>query len=155
MLFSNSIFYLYFFLKFYFLPIFFYIFFFSEVDIGFQGPDPATDFRGAGYLGLLNLHYFIKYHNSNARLIWETSIRSETQYFFCSAGLYITIYVWGLMQNNKLNDFFFECANVDDGLEIFGKIYAQCFISFNDNYRRKIRSLMDFNKNIVNFQFCY
>ena len=57
------------------------------------------------------------------------------------------------MQNNKLNDFFFECASVDDGLDIFGKIYSQCFISFNDEYRRQIRSLMDFNKNIVIFFF--
>ena len=26
------------------------------ISIGFQGNDPATDFRGAGLLGLINLH---------------------------------------------------------------------------------------------------
>ena len=27
----------------------------SWKDIGFQGDDPSTDFRGMGFLGLLNL----------------------------------------------------------------------------------------------------
>ena len=29
------------------------------IDIGFQGADPATDFRGAGLLGLKQLHRFV------------------------------------------------------------------------------------------------
>lgn len=32
--------------------------------MGFQGENPATDFRGTGELGLRNLYYFIKHHNS-------------------------------------------------------------------------------------------
>jgi hypothetical protein len=28
------------------------------ISIGFQANDPATDFRGAGYLGLINLYRF-------------------------------------------------------------------------------------------------
>jgi len=28
------------------------------IDIGFQGVDPVTDFRGSGILGLENLYYF-------------------------------------------------------------------------------------------------
>jgi hypothetical protein len=33
-------------------------------DIGFQGKDPSTDFRGAGWLSLLQLIYFAKKYNS-------------------------------------------------------------------------------------------
>lgn len=29
------------------------------IELGFQVEDPATDFRGAGYLGLMNLHEWV------------------------------------------------------------------------------------------------
>lgn len=35
-------------------------------DIGFQGKDPATDFRGLGVLSLSNLVYFSKHHDVEA-----------------------------------------------------------------------------------------
>lgn len=31
----------------------------QSVEIGFQGKDPATDFRGAGFLGLFNLYSWV------------------------------------------------------------------------------------------------
>jgi len=30
------------------------------IELGFQVRDPATDFRGAGLLGLINLHTWVK-----------------------------------------------------------------------------------------------
>ncbi len=30
------------------------------IELGFQADDPATDFRGAGLLGLINLHGWVK-----------------------------------------------------------------------------------------------
>uniref|UniRef100_A0A8C6XUW2 ELMO domain containing 2 n=1 Tax=Naja naja TaxID=35670 RepID=A0A8C6XUW2_NAJNA len=38
-------------------------------DIGFQGDDPKTDFRGMGMLGLTNLLYFSKHYPHEARRI--------------------------------------------------------------------------------------
>ncbi|XP_042190084.1 ELMO domain-containing protein 1 isoform X2 [Callorhinchus milii] len=38
-------------------------------EIGFQGDDPKTDFRGMGMLGLNNLVFFAEHDNSAARLI--------------------------------------------------------------------------------------
>ena len=38
-------------------------------EIGFQGTDPKTDFRGMGLLGLHNLVYFCQCHNKIARQI--------------------------------------------------------------------------------------
>ncbi len=29
------------------------------IELGFQAEDPATDFRGAGLLGLINLHGWV------------------------------------------------------------------------------------------------
>ncbi|XP_040437130.1 ELMO domain-containing protein 2 isoform X4 [Falco naumanni] len=42
-------------------------------DIGFQGDDPKTDFRGMGLLGLVNLVYFSKHYTDEARQILSRS----------------------------------------------------------------------------------
>ena len=41
--------------------------------VGFQGKDPATDFRGVGLLGLVQLHYFISTRPTLARRILKSS----------------------------------------------------------------------------------
>jgi hypothetical protein len=59
----------------------------SWKDIGFQGKNPRTDFRGGGHLSLLCLGYFVEYYNSDFRemarctkeetdLMWLTAITS-------------------------------------------------------------------------------
>lgn len=41
--------------------------------IGFQGRDPATDFRGMGVLGLIQLVHFVKFSPSEARKVLAIS----------------------------------------------------------------------------------
>ena len=36
------------------------------VDVGFQNPDPITDIRGSGILGLIQLLYFVELYNEQA-----------------------------------------------------------------------------------------
>jgi hypothetical protein len=61
----------------------------SLVDIGFQDANPATDFRGAGYLGLLNL---VEYTKTEQGLdCFKTAMDPSTHFFFCSAGLFMTL----------------------------------------------------------------
>ena len=63
------------------------------VDIGFQGKDPATDFRGAGMLGLqqlLDLTSEGSQYRDRALEMYEVSIDQETWYFFSVCGLNIT-----------------------------------------------------------------
>jgi ELMO domain-containing protein len=50
--------------------------------MGFQGNDPATDFRGMGILGLENNIYFAFHFNDEMIGILE----QERQYPFCVAG---------------------------------------------------------------------
>jgi hypothetical protein len=51
-------------------------------DIGFQGDDPKTDFRGMGLLGLDNLIYFSTKYTSTARRILLHSQHPTRGYAF-------------------------------------------------------------------------
>ena len=57
-------------------------------DAGFQGSNPAHDFRGGGIFSLRNLIYMAKHHKHTFhRLLWkETGERSDFEYPFCAAG---------------------------------------------------------------------
>jgi hypothetical protein len=43
-------------------------------EIGFQGDDPSTDFRGMGLLGLENLLFFSTHYNESARHLLQHSL---------------------------------------------------------------------------------
>jgi len=60
------------------------------IDIGFQGADPATDFRGAGLLGLHALIQLVRFYPNEARELFKHSINQETFHFFCVTGINIT-----------------------------------------------------------------
>lgn len=60
------------------------------IDIGFQGEEPETDFRGSGRLGLYMLHDFIKNYYAHAIECLNTSQQEETQYFFACTSINFT-----------------------------------------------------------------
>jgi len=49
-------------------------------DLGFQGKDPSTDFRGMGLLGLTQLVYFAKYDPEAAKRVLKVSLHPR-RYF--------------------------------------------------------------------------
>jgi len=57
-------------------------------SIGFQGPDPTADFRGAGLFGLENLKYMVQRHPSSlSNLVSRAESKDPTYFFtFCSHG---------------------------------------------------------------------
>eukprot|EP00191_Tetraselmis_sp_GSL018_P001183 CAMPEP_0177615690 /NCGR_PEP_ID=MMETSP0419_2-20121207/23625_1 /TAXON_ID=582737 /ORGANISM="Tetraselmis sp., Strain GSL018" /LENGTH=380 /DNA_ID=CAMNT_0019113435 /DNA_START=69 /DNA_END=1212 /DNA_ORIENTATION=+ len=61
-------------------------------DMGWQGTDPSTDFRGAGFLALENLLYFAEtYPSVYSQLLGKVNgRRSEWEYPFCVAGVNLT-----------------------------------------------------------------
>ena len=62
------------------------------IDIGFQGQDPATDFRGSGLLGLKMLHTLCTdtRYRSKALQMYEASTVKEQWFFFAVTGINIT-----------------------------------------------------------------
>ena len=57
-------------------------------DAGFQGEDPANDFRGGGIFALLNLLYMAEHYNDTFRRLMTKADgqRSEWEYPFSVAG---------------------------------------------------------------------
>lgn len=63
----------------------------------------------------------------------------------CSAGLFITIFTWEILNQRMLDDYFIKCRTEEDALETFGLIYSKLFIEFNNFYQKEPRNMMDFN----------
>lgn len=79
-------------------------------ELGFQGNNPATDFRGSGILGLHNLIYFAtKYPEQFHLMFVRTRKNSNTSYPFVIAGLNVTMMlhdILGIGMNAK------KCKNL-------------------------------------------
>lgn len=86
-------------------------------DMGFQGTDPATDFRGGGIFGLWNLIYFADTYPKEYKLMFRKSVQLNGSYPFVIAGLNVTMMLfdilgWGLqarkMRNNNAKKMFID-----------------------------------------------
>ncbi len=60
------------------------------MDIGFQGLDPSTDFRGAGLFGLKQLYHFVFTDSVRAQEVYDVATSKDKWYFFAVAGINIT-----------------------------------------------------------------
>jgi hypothetical protein len=69
---------------------------YNVVEIGFQDKDPSTDFRGAGLMGLYNINGYSK--TKEGKATFETASHPDTQYFYASASLYMTLLTYHLIR---------------------------------------------------------
>lgn len=114
------------------------------MQIGFQGNDPTTDFRGAGMLGLYNLHHFIKYTPSSSKYVYEISTSPTTWYFFCASGINFTGKIIEIIEQGHLNDMLtIYKGNI---LLLTHDIYELLFTQFNSKWvQMGITNFMKFN----------
>eukprot|EP00742_Colponemidia_sp_Colp-10_P004251 GILJ01004536.1.p1 GENE.GILJ01004536.1~~GILJ01004536.1.p1 ORF type:complete len:313 (-),score=58.19 GILJ01004536.1:163-1062(-) len=97
-------------------------------EIGFQGDDPATDFRGMGVLGLYNLVYFATQYPGECRQVLADSNHPVHWYSFAICGINVTGWTVRLLQARKLNRFFYETS---DPVTTFNELYCLIFDRFN------------------------
>lgn len=120
-------------------------------EIGFQGNDPSTDFRGMGMLSLLNLHYFSTNMNEKAKQVYNKSLHPKLGYPFSIVGISITSWVYKLLNGNFLKTHFYndsELLSVSSiNLENFHKIYCVLFIEFDQYWFLNEPNVMNFEKN--------
>ncbi|KAJ6668759.1 hypothetical protein lerEdw1_012243 [Lerista edwardsae] len=93
-------------------------------DIGFQGDDPKTDFRGLGMLGLTNLLYS-----------------------YAIVGINLTEMAYSLLKNGSLKTHFYNLVSGVPQLEHFHQLY--CYLAYEFDkfwFQEEPESIMFFNQ---------
>jgi len=123
-------------------------------EIGFQGKDPATDFRGMGILSLANLVYFAKNCTEMVQIILSpymaNSTPSSPAFPFAISGINITSMVLNLCLKGEFNEYFYVYGST---VREFHELYCDIFTEFNTFYwGKKPKDIMTFNKILVEFR---
>lgn len=122
-------------------------------DIGFQGDDPSTDFRGMGMLGLHNLVYFAEEHSTAARHVLTHSNHPITGYSYAVVGINLTSMAYTLLSNGSLKTHFYNKVQDKPSLEHFHQVYSYLFFEFDKFWiAEKPRDVMDFSRIRDKFQ---
>lgn len=119
------------------------------MDVGFQGKDPLTDFRGTGLLGLKHLSIFSK-SDLRAGLIYKVASNQDTWYFYSATSINITGKVIDFIEKDNCNEYLFELKEKINIFDLTYKIYIDFFSGFNKmwvelkcNDFMKVNSLLD------------
>lgn len=134
-------------------------------EVGFQGTDPSSDFRGMGLLGLIQLTYFST-HRTNAAIEVLRESNHQRRYFpFAATGINMTSFVMELitetrchkilfdhLELNSLNDLSTasygpETSNetVDNACDVIHGLYCRVYEDFVELWvRRDPRDIMSF-----------
>ncbi|XP_053259290.1 ELMO domain-containing protein 2 isoform X1 [Podarcis raffonei] len=116
-------------------------------DIGFQGDDPKTDFRGMGMLGLTNLLYFSKHYPREARQILSRSNNPKLGYSYAIVGINLTEMAYNLLKNGHLRTHFYNLVPGEPQMKDFHQFY--CYLAYEFDkfwFEEKPESIMYFNQ---------
>ncbi|KAF2885522.1 hypothetical protein ILUMI_20672 [Ignelater luminosus] len=100
-------------------------------DIGFQGDDPKTDFRGMGLLGLENLLYFATEFKGPASHVLSHSHHPDYGYAFAIVGINITSMAWQLLKDGDAKTYFYNMSKSLPSIRHFHQFYCYLFYEFD------------------------
>ncbi|XP_044481747.1 ELMO domain-containing protein A [Mangifera indica] len=120
-------------------------------EMGWQGTDPSTDFRGGGFISLENLIFFAKnYPTSFQSLLHKKDgARAEWEYPFAVAGINISFMLIQMLdlQSGKPSSLagirFLELLKEDE--MAFDSLYCVAFQMMDAQWLAKRASYMEFN----------
>ncbi|XP_020845515.1 ELMO domain-containing protein 2 [Phascolarctos cinereus] len=116
-------------------------------DIGFQGDDPKTDFRGMGLLGLVNLVYFSENYTNEAHRILSHSNHPTLGYSYAIVGINLTEMAYSLLKSDALKVHFYNSVPSSPTMEHFHQFYCYLFIEFDKFwFEEEPESIMYFNQ---------
>jgi hypothetical protein len=124
-------------------------------QIGFQGDDPATDFRGMGILGLDNLLYFTREYPGTARHLLSHSQHPKYGYTLAVVGINITHMAWRLLKSGQAKSHFYNLARSHKypKIENFHQFYCYLLYEFDSYWMNaKPDNLMEFNNVQAKFE---
>ncbi|XP_072996818.1 uncharacterized protein [Typha latifolia] len=121
-------------------------------EMGWQGSDPSTDFRGGGFISLENLIFFAKnYPTSFHRLLnKKDGKRAEWEYPFAAAGVNISYMLTQMLdlQTGKITSRtgarFVELLGSDE--MAFDNLYCVAFQMLDVHWLAKRATYMEFNE---------
>ncbi|XP_068240527.1 ELMO domain-containing protein 2 isoform X1 [Palaemon carinicauda] len=123
-------------------------------DIGFQGDDPKTDFRGMGILGLENLLFFAEQHTSAARHVLARSQHPVYGYSFAIVGINITFMAYSLLKNGEAKTHFYNASKKFSEVRTFHQFYCYLFYTFDELWRQeKPKDMMEFSRVRDKFEY--
>jgi len=115
--------------------------------IGFQGDDPATDFRGMGILGLENLVFYAQYDAENCKRLLKIADNEVYGFPFCIAGITFTALCKQLLFENYLKNHFANTLKTAATMDNFNQVYCRIFNLFGDYWETvKPENVMFFNE---------
>lgn len=115
-------------------------------DIGFQGDDPKTDFRGMGILGLENLLFFATEYTSAARHALSHSMHPQHGYTFAIVGINLTAMAINLLKQGHAKTHIYNAIPSYASLNTFHHLYSYLFFAFDKYWLEcKPESIMDFS----------
>lgn len=130
-------------------------------EIGFQGDDPKTDFRGMGLLGLYNLLYFAERDTAAALQVLSDSLQpkcSKTEwekkkfdkaigYSFAIVGINITDLAYNLLLSGALKTHFYNVAPEAPALHHFQQTFCYLMLEFHNFWiEEDPLDIMEFNR---------
>ncbi|XP_044727069.1 ELMO domain-containing protein 2 [Chrysoperla carnea] len=124
-------------------------------DIGFQGDDPKTDFRGMGILGLENLLYFSTEYPDVAKHVLSHSLHPTYGYAFAIVGINITSLAYRLMVEGDLRThiYNYNYSKSTPTIKHFHQFYCYLFYEFDKYWiESKPANIMDFSRILQEFE---
>lgn len=114
-------------------------------DIGFQGDDPKTDFRGMGLLGLENLLFFATEYKAPAAHVLSHSHHPIYGYAFAIVGINLTSMAWQLLRDGSAKTYFYNAKSLPT-LRNFHQFYCYLFYEFDQFWiDSKPTNIMEFS----------
>jgi len=118
--------------------------------MGFQGQDPATDFRGMGMLGLDNLLYIAENHPVIfRRIVKEQSSRDDNDYPVAVTGISITQLLYTIFTDKKVTEDKLVFEILFDHDHAFEEMYCIIFQLLDRTWDEMNAAYMDF-PNVLN-----
>uniref|UniRef100_A0A3Q0S1F2 ELMO/CED-12 domain containing 1 n=1 Tax=Amphilophus citrinellus TaxID=61819 RepID=A0A3Q0S1F2_AMPCI len=124
-------------------------------EIGFQGSDPKTDFRGMGLLGLHNLLYFAEHDKATALQMLHDSLQPKHKYVnldfawysFAIVGINITDLAYSLLVTGALKTHLYNVAPEMPSLLHFQQTFCYLMQEFHRFWIEEDPSdIMEFNR---------
>lgn len=121
-------------------------------DIGFQGDDPKTDFRGMGILGLDNLLFFASEYPSAAQHVLQHSLHPQYGYAFAIVGINLTSLAYHLFLDNVARTHVYNSCKSVPSLHVFHNFYCYLFYEFDRLWMKSKPSIMEFSNVKTKFE---